>query len=159
MRPFVIVVVATLALPASYVLFIVGAILWRLIVPVNPWDTEDCSNVDRASIVSPDGMHEAKVVDFDCGSPLSGQLKFFTAIAIVSPGKDPSRSAIALEIKQEGDKWRTFQWQSDIVWESPSQLQITLPESVELYDLKSRVGMVRVEVTRVPDRVAASPAL
>jgi hypothetical protein len=157
-RTFVIAVLGTLALPIFYFLFIGGSIIWSLLVPFNPWASDDCSKIDLGSIISPDRTREAKVVNFDCGSAFTGYIRDFTAIAIVRQGQNPSGSAIALQIEQKGEQWMLFQWQSDIVWESANRLQVTLPEGVEIDNLKSRVDIVTVDVKRVQDRVAARPA-
>ena len=136
-------------------LLIGGITIWRFFVPYNPWTSSDCSNVDRGSIASPDGMREARVVYFSCGSPLSGYLRDYAVVAVLKAGQNPSSSAVAMEVDEgNGQEWRLTQ--SDVIWQSSSQLQVTLPKSVKIRDRKSRVDAVTIEVRRIIDGEAGS---
>lgn len=146
---------AVISIPILFCLLIVVVLLaWRLLA-FDLWASDDCSHIDRGSVMSPNASREAKVVYFSCGSPLTGYLRDFVVVAILMPGQSPSGSAIAMEVEQEeAQEWRLFP--SDVAWQGANRLQVSLPKSVKVSHQKSRVNTVAIEIKRVPDKGSAN---
>jgi hypothetical protein len=156
MRRVLIFFAAVVSFPiVCWFLFIVGLMVWRLLVPFNLWASDDCSHIDRGSVMSPNASREAKVVYFSCGSPLTGYLRDVVVVAILMPGQSPSGSAIAMEVEEEeGQEWRLFP--SDVAWQGANRLQVSVPKSVKVSHQKSRLDTVAIEIKRVPDKGSAN---
>lgn len=152
--------VARQAFRIGWILAIVGTIcFWayigvaELLFPdLNPvtgtvnrdsWTNHHCDRSGEHVVESPDGARRAVRMDFACGG--FGGASLFTAVGIVPRDRIPS---VGDEVFVGGE------YDKDTVrleWKSPKNLQITVPNSAEIYMRKDLHWGILVEIKFDPD--------
>jgi hypothetical protein len=117
----------------------------------NYWTSPGCTRTEQGALASPNGQVEAKVFHVSCGPVFVGNnVSDFLALTFVKQGDDPARYVAAMEVDLDDGKIKRVPWYPKMVWQSPSQLQVTLPEDIAV-GIKKPPADVNIEVVRVPD--------